>query len=488
MSGKNPKILNFRNLDFNKLEYYQPHKTNYGSHIGTVSYRLSKNQVMPIFIETPKLRTTSGLVKVDNKYYMEFELDITSEFYDFVSKFDEKNVMQCHFNGRDWFGQQIPFDVIEDYYKSPIKLQRGGKKPTIKVKIPSYRGKILSEIYNVKREQVDVCQVETDDEIVAILTFAGLRFLSQQFIAEWELSKLKLLKSTELQTLPSGYLFSDADNTPVTINSSDDNIESNNQPVEESSIPPTEESSIPPTEESSIPPTEESNDQPIEESNDQPTEESNDQPTEESNYQPTEESNDHSTEESNDQPTEESNYQPTEESNNQPTEESNDQPTEESNDQPTEESNDQPTEESNDQPTEESNDQPTEESNDQFEVDSSEILDNSDEIEQDNNNFPKYTKNEYRFDDFDEEYVDSEYELDDESLNGIESVDFYNNNEEELKEKVEIEYREKMDKMEEARKQMEEFQELQKQKEEEFSKYEKEMKIAKNKYNKVVEC
>ncbi len=448
MSDKNPKILNFRNLDFNKLEYYQPHKTNYGSHIGTVSYRLSKNQVMPIFIETPKLRTSSGLVKVDNKYYMEFELDITSEFYDFISKFDEKNVIQCHFNGRDWFGQQIPFDVIEDYYKSPIKLQRGGKKPTLKVKIPSYRGKILSEIYNVKREQVDVSQVETDDEIVAILTFAGLRFLSQQFIAEWELSKLKLLKSTELQTLPSGYLFSDADNTPVTLNSIDDNIESN--------------------------------DQPIEESNDQPTEESNDQSIEESNDQPTEESNDQSIEESNDQPTEESNDQPTEESN--------DQPTEESNDQPTEESNDQPIEESNDQPIEESNDQPTEEYNEQLEVESSEILDNADEIEQDNNNFPKYTKNEYRFDDFDEEYVDSEYELDDESLNGIESVDFYNNNEEELKEKVEMEYREKMEKMEDARKQMEEFQELQKLKAEEFAKFEKEMEIAKNKYNKVVEC
>ena len=45
-------------------------------------------------------------------------------------------------------------------------------------------------------------------------------------------------------------------------------------------------------------------------------------------------------------------------------------------------------------------------------------------------------------------------------------ANYLNNNEEELKEKVEIEYREKMDKMEEARKQMEEFQELQKQKEE----------------------
>ena len=60
----------------------------------------------------------------------------------------------CNFNSREWFNQQIPYDVIEDYYKSPIKLQRGGKKPIIRVKVPSYRGKILAEIYNQKRKQI----------------------------------------------------------------------------------------------------------------------------------------------------------------------------------------------------------------------------------------------------------------------------------------------------------------------------------------------
>ena len=61
MSKDTIKILNFRNLDFDKLEYYQPNQTNYGSHIGNISYRLTKNNVMPVYIETPKLITTSGL-------------------------------------------------------------------------------------------------------------------------------------------------------------------------------------------------------------------------------------------------------------------------------------------------------------------------------------------------------------------------------------------------------------------------------------------
>ena len=93
MSKDTIKILNFRNLDFDKLEYYQPNQTNYGSHIGNISYRLTKNNVMPVYVETPKLITTSGILKIDNKFYMEFEIDLSNNdnpFYDFITKFEKK--------------------------------------------------------------------------------------------------------------------------------------------------------------------------------------------------------------------------------------------------------------------------------------------------------------------------------------------------------------------------------------------------------------
>ena len=212
MSKDTIKILNFRNLDFDKLEYYQPNQTNYGSHIGNISYRLTKNNVMPVYIETPKLITTSGIVKIDNKFYMEFEIDLSNNdnpFYDFIAKFDEKNIINCHFNSKSWFNKQIPYNVIEDYYKSPLKLQSSRKNPIFRVRLPSYRGKVLTEIYNQKKELVDISKVDENDQVVGIIGFAGLRFLSQQFVAEWELYKLKLLKDTNSFKMPSGYLFSD---------------------------------------------------------------------------------------------------------------------------------------------------------------------------------------------------------------------------------------------------------------------------------------
>ena len=221
MSKNSIKILNFRNLDFDKLEYYQPNQTNYGSHIGNISYRLNKNNVMPVYIETPKLTTTSGIVKVDNKFYMKLEVNlsnINTPFFDFITKFDEKNIINCHFNSKSWFNKQIPYNVIEDFYKSPLKLQRSNKNPIFRVRLPSYRGKVLTEIYNQKKELVDISKVSEGDEVVGIIGFSGLRFLSHQFIAEWELYKLKLLKDTSSFFIPSGYLFSDQENNEEELN------------------------------------------------------------------------------------------------------------------------------------------------------------------------------------------------------------------------------------------------------------------------------
>jgi hypothetical protein len=118
--------------------------------------------------------------------------------------------MSCHFHSHEWFNQRIPLDVIEDYYKSPIRLQRGGKLPLFRVRIPTHHGKVLAEFYNNKRESIDMTKIEAGDEVICILEFSGLRFLSQQFIAEWELSKLKLMRTIPEQTvIPSGYYFSD---------------------------------------------------------------------------------------------------------------------------------------------------------------------------------------------------------------------------------------------------------------------------------------
>ena len=75
---------------------------------------------------------------------MELSLEgYNSSFYEFIEKVDEKNVVSCHFNSNVWFNKQFPLKTIEQFYKSPIKINMNGKNPTMMLKIPTYKGKIL---------------------------------------------------------------------------------------------------------------------------------------------------------------------------------------------------------------------------------------------------------------------------------------------------------------------------------------------------------
>lgn len=51
------QILNYQNISFDKLEFTEPYKTKYGSHITSVHYRIKRNNLIPIYVETPKLKT-----------------------------------------------------------------------------------------------------------------------------------------------------------------------------------------------------------------------------------------------------------------------------------------------------------------------------------------------------------------------------------------------------------------------------------------------
>ena len=210
---KSPKILNYKNLIYEKYEFGQPYKNQNGTYQSVCNYRLSKNEILPFYFETPKLKTPTGIVKIENKYYMDLELPQTgdaSSFYNFILKTDEHNISMCHQNSKDWFNQFMPLNIIENYYKSPIILKTSGQLPVMRVRLPSYKGNILTEIFNIKKEKInDILCIQENDFIVGILEFTGLSFLSQSFSPMYELQKIKIFKENEFRTLPSGYIFSD---------------------------------------------------------------------------------------------------------------------------------------------------------------------------------------------------------------------------------------------------------------------------------------
>ena len=215
--SKQPKLLNFKNLNIEKYEYLLPHKTQNGYYQSICNYRLSKNQILPFYFETPKLKTTSGIVKIENKYYIDFELSQNSDiglFNNFLMKNDDNNISVCHENSKEWFKQTMPLNVIETYYKSPIIKKANGQLPIFRVRLPSYKGNILTEIYNNRKENIhDISCIQEGDQLIGIMEFSGLMFMSQNFTPCYELHKIKLLKDNDTRLLQSGYIFSDMNDT-----------------------------------------------------------------------------------------------------------------------------------------------------------------------------------------------------------------------------------------------------------------------------------
>ena len=118
-------------------------------------------------------------------------------------------IVYSHYNSADWFNKHLPLQTIEEFYKSPIKIKFDGKNPTMIFKIPTVKGKMLLEVYNQQKQIININKLCAGDEITAIIKFNGLRFLKQEFIAEWEIYKIKLFKIIDEDILPSGYFFSD---------------------------------------------------------------------------------------------------------------------------------------------------------------------------------------------------------------------------------------------------------------------------------------
>ena len=213
MMQKAPKILNYKNIALEKYEYLSPHKTQNGNYQSICNYRLSRNELLPFYFETPKLKTTSGIVRIDNKFYIDLELPQsgeTSSFYQFLLKNDEQNITVCHENSKEWFCNAMPLNIVENYYKTPILLKPNGKMPTLRLHLPSYKGTVLTELYNIRKEKInDILAIQEGDYIVGIVEFVGLSFQSQKFNPIYELQKIKIFKDNDYRNIPSGYIFSD---------------------------------------------------------------------------------------------------------------------------------------------------------------------------------------------------------------------------------------------------------------------------------------
>ena len=82
-------------------------------------------------------------------FYIDLELQQTGDngiLYDFFKKTDQNNISKCHENAREWFKNVMPLNEVEKNYRTPILHKTKGQLPIIRIRLPSYKGTVLTEI------------------------------------------------------------------------------------------------------------------------------------------------------------------------------------------------------------------------------------------------------------------------------------------------------------------------------------------------------
>ena len=174
-------IWDYKKVSIDKLKYENPSKIKGGSFMSLINYNDK-----PLYIQTPRLINKKGIIKHDNRCHLELEFDKShAQFYDFISNIDDKNINEIQNKSNMWFSKTFSLDMVEEFYKTPIKLGRKNNPPIFKVKIPLNKGNVACTIFNKNNNIMSFNDVKIGSKIVCLLKFKGLRFLKQQIICEW---------------------------------------------------------------------------------------------------------------------------------------------------------------------------------------------------------------------------------------------------------------------------------------------------------------
>jgi hypothetical protein len=221
------QILDYKEINPESIVFEEPKKVKGGSYITEIKYRTPTGEDVPFIIQTPRLISSEGIVRNDTRAHCELEFDKNHwPFYEFITNIDDHNIVVIEKYSEKWFTSKFPIDVVEEFYKTPVKLGRGKNPPKLKVKIPINRGELSCNIFDNVKNAINYTEVKKNNKVVCVLHLQGLRFLKQQVICEWVPLQIKVCKESVKQK--TEYMIND-----TLLSDYEDNVDSE-QPVQES--------------------------------------------------------------------------------------------------------------------------------------------------------------------------------------------------------------------------------------------------------------
>ena len=205
--------LRHTELDLKKINYKKPEKQ------GLIYYSAIDYDNNPFYLQSPKMICKKNGFEITDSKNNNLEMEPLNNdfsFYDTFVNFDELNVKKTFENNTEWFGKDIPLEVIDNMYKRSNKPVKKDSKPVFSFKVPISKGNIQCQIYDQKKTCVDLAQLKEGTEIVCILHLKGLKFLKQHYYCDIYISQIKVfLEGDNKFTILESYAFNDAEEEEI---------------------------------------------------------------------------------------------------------------------------------------------------------------------------------------------------------------------------------------------------------------------------------
>ena len=200
-------VYRHTDLDLKKINYKKPEKQ------GLIYYSGIDYKNEPLYLQTPKLiLTRSGLQTIERKNN-NLELEPGNNdfsFYDTLLNLDELNVKRTFENNKEWFDKDIPLEVIDNMYKRNNKPVKKDSKPQFSFKVPLIKEKVQCQVFDQKKNALDLKTIKEGTECICILHIKGLKFLKQHYYLDLYVSQIKIFLEGDVKyNILENYSFND---------------------------------------------------------------------------------------------------------------------------------------------------------------------------------------------------------------------------------------------------------------------------------------
>jgi hypothetical protein len=193
-------------IDVTKINYLKPEKQ------GVIYYSPISYKNEPFYLQIPKMICKKGrgeVLKKNLNIDME-NINTDFSFYDFLLNFDELNINETHKNNKEWFGKDIPLELIDNMYKRSCKPVKKDNNPTFSFRVPIIKDKVQCQIYDQKKTCIEFSRLDEGMEMICILHIKGLKFLRQHYYCDCYITQIKVFLEKDLKySILDKYAFND---------------------------------------------------------------------------------------------------------------------------------------------------------------------------------------------------------------------------------------------------------------------------------------